>query len=111
MPKTPDNETNLDDFNQRLALAEADLAAREAGQGRGPSGLGMAFKLATEMVVAVCVGAATGWGIDYMTGLSPLFMLIFFFLGAAAGIKNVVASAEEMNKAQMRARDETNKQG
>ena len=107
MPKIPDSKPDLSDFDQRLKRAEADQAAKQAGGGRQPNAFGTAFKLATELVVAVCVGVAIGLGLDYVTGYGPLFMLIFFFLGVAAGIKNVVTTAQDMQQAQLRALDET----
>ena len=51
------------------------------------SAVGFAF------VLAVVIGATIGYWIDRLTGLSPLFFLLFFFFGLAAGILNVVRTA------------------
>ncbi len=48
------------------------------------SAVGIAF------VLAIVIGAAIGYWLDRLTGLSPLFFLLFFLLGLAAGIVNVV---------------------
>ncbi len=48
------------------------------------SAVGIAF------VLAVVIGAAIGYWLDRLTGLSPLFFILFFLLGLAAGILNVV---------------------
>ena len=42
-----------------------------------------------ELVAALVVGVAIGWGIDRWLGTRPWGLLVFFFLGAAAGILNV----------------------
>jgi ATP synthase protein I len=51
------------------------------------SSVGLAF------VLAVIIGAAVGYWLDRLTGLSPLFFIVFFFLGLAAGVVNVVRTA------------------
>ncbi|MGE5359194.1 MAG: AtpZ/AtpI family protein, partial [Bacteroidales bacterium] len=51
------------------------------------SSVGIAF------VLAVVIGFAAGYGLDRLTGLSPLFTILFFFFGLAAGILNVVRTA------------------
>ncbi len=48
------------------------------------SAVGIAF------VLAVVIGAAAGYWLDRLTGLSPLFFILFFLLGVVAGIVNVV---------------------
>jgi len=66
-----------------------------------PTQTGIALRFATELVLAVAVGAAMGWGIDWLTGRffgwRPIFIVVFGLLGAAAGIRNVVRAAEEIN--------------
>jgi F0F1-type ATP synthase assembly protein I len=56
------------------------------------SAVGIAF------VLAVVIGFFVGYGIDRVTGLSPLFTLLFFFFGLAAGIVNVVRTASSASR-------------
>ncbi len=53
------------------------------------SAVGFAF------VLAIIIGAAIGYWLDRLTGLSPLFFILFFFFGLAAGILNVVRTASQ----------------
>ena len=62
------------------------------------SNIGQAFKLSTELVAAVLVGTIIGFILDNWFDTKPLFILIFFFVGFAAGILNVVRTAKEMQK-------------
>jgi ATP synthase protein I len=39
----------------------------------------------SEMVGATFVGAAIGWWVDRLTGWSPVFLVVFFLVGSAAG--------------------------
>jgi ATP synthase protein I len=91
-----------DALRARLSkLSEALEAQRNAPspvEGGGGSGhslgalggaLSLAFRVLTEFVAAVIVGGAIGWGIDYFAGMSPLFLIVFLLMGAAAGFWNV----------------------
>ncbi len=48
-----------------------------------------AVGVGSEMVGATFVGAAIGWALDKWTGWSPVFLVIFFLLGSAAGMMAV----------------------
>ena len=67
-----------------------------------PSQSSIAFRFATELVAALIVGGGMGWGIDWLAGhfgfrTKPAFLILFFVLGAAAGIRNVMRAAKEIN--------------
>ena len=62
------------------------------------SSLGTALKLSTEMVAAVFVGTIIGFILDNWFDSKPWLTIIFFFVGAAAGILNVIRSAKLMQK-------------
>ncbi|HAK63335.1 MAG TPA: ATP F0F1 synthase subunit I, partial [Alphaproteobacteria bacterium] len=51
------------------------------------------------LVSAVVAGGVIGWGLDWLFGTGPWLLLLFFFLGIAAGIRNVIRTAREMNAA------------
>ena len=78
------------------------LQARQAPKGPPPSQAGIAGRFATELVAALIVGGGLGWGIDWLAGrfgfhTRPVFMIVFFVLGAGAGILNVMRAAREIN--------------
>jgi ATP synthase protein I len=58
-----------------------------------PSAIARGFRLSTELVAAVLVGAAIGWLIDWGLGISPWGMIVFLLLGFAAGVLNVMRAA------------------
>ncbi len=43
----------------------------------------------SQMVAATFVGAGIGWWLDNLTGWSPVFLVVFFFLGSTAGFISV----------------------
>ena len=62
------------------------------------SNIGQAFKLSTELVAAVLVGTIIGFILDNWFDTKPWLIIIFFFLGAAAGMLNVIRVANKMQK-------------
>ena len=90
----------LSDLGKRLD----ELQTRQAAGAKRPppNQSGIAFRFATELVAALIVGVGMGWGIDWLLGhfgfhTRPAFLILFFVLGAAAGIRNVMRAATEIN--------------
>ena len=90
-------------IRQRLDALEGKLAKVEGRRepptedpkGRGKA-MGQALRLSTELVAGVAIGAFIGWALDRLFGTAPFLMVVFLFLGAAAGIMNVVRTANSM---------------
>ena len=51
------------------------------------------FRLSTELVAGVLVGALIGWLLDRWLGISPWGLIVFLLLGFAAGVLNVMRAA------------------
>jgi len=66
--------------------SDADRAATASGYARG-------FRLSSELVAGVLVGAGLGWLIDRWLGISPWGLIVFLLLGFVAGVLNVMRSA------------------
>jgi ATP synthase protein I len=58
-----------------------------------PSAIARGFRLSTELVAGVLVGAGIGWLLDRWLGLSPWGLIVFLLLGFAAGVLNVMRAA------------------
>jgi len=53
-----------------------------------------ALRISTELIGGIVVGGAIGYGLDRLLGNEkPWFFILFFMLGTAAGILNVVRTA------------------
>ena len=94
------NPDELRQLGQRLDEAQKKQAVRATRP--PPSQAGIAGRFATELVAALVVGGGVGWGIDWLFGrfgfhTRPVFLLVFFVLGAGAGIRNVMRAATEIN--------------
>jgi len=78
-------------------LDEAHGAMSKRDGGVAPGSLGIAFRFGIELGAALFVGAGLGWLLDHWLHTAPIFIVIMFILGAAAGIRNVMRAAVELN--------------
>ena len=62
-------------------------------------GLAQAFRTGIELVSALAVGVGIGFGLDKWLDTTPWFLVVFFFLGAAAGFLNVYRAASRIGLA------------
>ena len=97
---TAPDPDRLTDLGKKLD----EITTRQAAGAKAPapSQSNIAFRFTTELVAALIVGGGLGWGIDWLFGhfgyhTKPAFMIVFFGLGAAAGIRNVMRAANEIN--------------
>ncbi len=70
----------------------------------GPSmgSLGALSAVGIAFVLAVVFGFVIGYFLDRWLGTSPLFIILFFFIGLVAGIVNVVRTANAVGKDEQR---------
>ena len=82
-----------DGFERRLREARArqglDKPAGGSTGGLPPGPWGIGFRAGVEVVSALVVGIAIGYGLDRWLGTWPWLFLLFFVAGSAAGILNV----------------------
>ena len=88
-----------EDFKTRLKIAKSKIKKQVTSDNeKKGSFMGSAFKLGTELVAAVAVGTIIGFILDSWFDTKPWLIIIFFFLGTAAGILNVFRTANRMQK-------------
>jgi len=84
----------LQRLGERLDEKTASRPSEETPVSRAdPSALARGFRLSTELVAGVLVGAFIGWVLDRWLGISPWGMIVFLLLGFAAGVINVMRAA------------------
>jgi ATP synthase protein I len=77
--------------NVHRSSGTSNLGQEDAGPSPASMGnaVGLAFRVLSEFVAAVIVGAFIGWWIDRVAGTTPAFLVVFLLMGAAAGFWNV----------------------
>ncbi|MBF0248073.1 MAG: AtpZ/AtpI family protein [Alphaproteobacteria bacterium] len=95
-------EDEVKDLDERLKKARE---AEHGPPGKGPrlrnemTGMGLALRIGTEMISALIMGVGIGWLLDDWLGTGPWMMILFFFLGAGAGVLNVYRAASRLGAA------------
>lgn len=78
--------------NHRSKTAPESKLSRRLKSPPG-SALGLAFRVAVELVSALAVGLGIGWLLDFWLDTRPWLMIVFIVLGGAAGVLNVYRMA------------------
>jgi ATP synthase protein I len=84
----------LADLEERLKKARGP---EHVPRKRRVSGLDMAYRLTAELVASVLVGMGLGWGLDFLLGTSPVFLIVLLLFGIVAGIFAVFRTARSMD--------------
>ena len=90
---------NFKEISTRLEIAKKNIKKKQIkNKSSNAASLGKAMKISTELVAAVVVGTTIGFILDNSFDTKPWLTIVFFFMGVAAGIMNVIKSAKNMHK-------------
>lgn len=78
---------------RQRAVETSDDTSEDRAAATRASGYAKGFRLSSELVAGVLVGAGLGWLVDHWLGTTPWGLMIFLLLGFAAGVLNVMRSA------------------
>jgi ATP synthase protein I len=96
----PDDEAAA--LRARLNRLSGELKGRAAPPPPGPqpksdvksdgssSAMSLGLRAGSEFVSAVIIGLGIGWVLDRALHTNPAFLIVFFLIGVAAGIWNVI---------------------
>ena len=103
-------DDRLNDLNKRMGRDVQDKD-ENSGANSAKAGYGNAFRLSSEFISAILVGATIGYGIDWLAGTLPWGMIVFLMLGFVAGILNVLRASGEISGPAASQADDSAKQG
>ncbi len=100
----------LDKLGQTLEERDRKLlGSAKAGQSSDVKGYAQAFKLSSEFIAGVLVGAAIGFLLDQWAGTKPWGLIVFLLLGFGAGVLNVLRSVGKVAEPERRMNTPTRK--
>ena len=102
-----DKPPSFAEFDARLRAARSRDGSPEAQQAGSATRtkLGAGLQVGIELVAGVVGGVLIGYALDHWLDTAPLLLIVFFFLGAAAGTLNAYRWLRRFDAAQAR-RDE-----
>jgi len=92
-------EQRVSDLGSKIDKVQSEKKAEiEAREDKVIRGRGMAYglRMSSELVAAIIVGGLIGYGLDRWLGSTPWLFLVFFVLGFAGGILNVMRAFQRM---------------
>ena len=99
------DEPRSDADRARDAARLRDLEARLATRTRKDDGprpaathdqAHIAWRMVIELVAGLGIGFGVGYGLDLLFGTMPILLILFVFLGFAAGVKTMMRTAAEL---------------
>ena len=96
-PDFSEKSNDLKALEERLSTAKAKHSKSDTEENVDGSILGMAWRLSTELVVAVLVGAGLGFGLDKLFNTQPWLLVVGLGFGFATGIRGVLRTAAKMD--------------
>ena len=101
MAEGPRNDADRDADAARLRELEDRLSRlAETPQADGPMAgyakAHVAWRMVTEIVAGIMLGAGVGYGLDWLFGTLPVMLILFILFGFVAGIKVMMRTAAEL---------------
>lgn len=96
-----DDNAALADLGKRVRGAHDKRAARDRPpppRYSGASGIGLGAKVLVDFLAGIVLGGGIGWALDYWLGSRPWGIMVFGMLGFAAGLLNVIRTANRAQK-------------
>jgi len=93
------------DHEQKLRELDEKLLAHKAKYAPPPPkddhyhAASQGWRMVIELVSGLGIGFAIGYGLDVLFGTLPLFLVVFVLLGFAAGVRVMMRTAGEFQKA------------
>ena len=99
MAETPEQDP-IRSLSERIDAAKEAQAPKPGKRvGEKYEKASLAWRMVIELVVGMGLGFAIGLGLDSVFGTQPIMIAIFSVLGLAAGIRTMMRTAEEVQKA------------
>lgn len=100
----PDQKERLRQLEERIEAAKGAQAPKDHME-EHYSQAQLAWRMVIELVAGMLIGFGIGYGLDTVFGTKPIFLILFIFLGFAAGVNVMIRSAKEIQTKQLAEQD------
>ncbi len=100
MSASDDDAARMRALHDRIERAKGETAVKDHSEEHYSQGQ-LAWRMVIELVAGLAIGFGIGYGLDTLLGTIPIFLVLFIFLGLAAGVKTMLRSAREVQKRQL----------
>ena len=97
------DRARLEALEKRIAEAKGAIDPPRSPQGDQYTQAQLAWRMVIELVAGLAIGFGIGYGLDTLFGTMPIFLVLFIFLGLAAGVRTMMRSAQEVQRKQLAA--------
>ena len=110
MAEDPDPD-RLRALEARIAKVKGAALKERSETGKGFSQGELAWRMVIELVSGMLLGLSIGYGLDWLFGTIPVFLIIFALLGFIAGVKTMLRTSQQMAADHEKAAGKPAKQG
>ncbi len=93
------DEDRMRALEARIAAAKSRAEPERKHMEEHYSQAQLAWRMVIELVAGMAIGFGIGYGLDWALGTTPWLMIVFILLGFIAGVKTMIRSAKEVQKA------------
>lgn len=90
-----DPHGEMSDMDARIKKVRAE---HEPNTEQTYGSAGVAFRIGIDLISGVAFGVLAGLALDAWLETTPWMLIVFIFLGGAAGIRNVIRTAATLNE-------------
>jgi ATP synthase protein I len=108
MTEEPDT-ARLQALEARISAIKGKPGIAKTESGKAFSQSEMAWRMVIELVAGMLLGLSIGFGLDFVFGTRPVFLVLFALLGFVAGVRTMMKTAQTMQAKQQMAPVETPK--
>ena len=99
-------ENPLKSLEKKIEAAKKEVEPEQLVQNKF-SAAEVGWRMIIELTAGVFIGFGLGYGLDFLFGTKPVFILILTLFGFAAGVKTMMRSASELQEKELSAQDKT----
>ena len=103
-----DVENSLKSLEKKIEAAKKEVESEQPVQNKF-SAAEVGWRMIIELTAGVFIGFGLGYGLDFLFGTKPVFILVLTLFGFAAGVKTMMRSARDLQDRELAAQYSTEK--